>query len=79
MLFCPATEWDSVVRNRNMCIPAGHVRLLSPLGNLVTERSLPQVTVTCSSPQGMLGLLSPLGNLVTELSLPQGTVTCLSP
>jgi len=66
MLFCPATEWDSVV-------------LLSPLGNLVTQWSLPQGTVTCLSPQGMLGLLSPLENLVTERSLPQGTVTCLSP
>jgi len=45
-----------------MCIPAGHVRPLAPLGNLVTERSLPQGTVTCLFPQGMLDLFVPFGN-----------------
>jgi len=30
-----------------------HVDLLSPEGNLVTERTLSQGTVTCLSPQGM--------------------------
>ena len=56
MLFFPATEWDSVVRNRSMCIPAGHVMFfLSPLGNLVTERSLPQGILTCFIPAGHVG------------------------
>ena len=75
--FCDRTE--SATRNVSMFIPAGHVRPFCAICEfLVTERSLPQGTLTCLSPQGMLDLLSHVGNLVTERSLPPGSLTCLS-
>ena len=63
-----------------MFIPAGHVRPFYAICKiLVTERSLPQGTLTCLSPEGLLDLLCPSVNLVTERNLSQGTVTWRPP
>jgi hypothetical protein len=75
MLFCPATEWDSVVRNRNMCIPAGHVRLFVPFGKFSDRTESATRNRNMFIPAGHVRpFLSPLGNLVTEWSLSQNVV-----